>query len=179
MLHEVNCLSSVRNDERYMHARVALLGNPSQCPDLPLFATGPRTLYKAPEGCWPVFPASYRFATTESEIGAWQSIFYICVHDHSPHHCTSSRECSPRSSCHQSRISMHDGRGVDLHDSIRNECTYTHNKAWTPSWVIRSVGDRESRHVSSLGVRNVPRFPCLGLNPIPNTLQYPWHTQYA
>ena len=45
------------------------------------------------------------------------------------HHCTSSRECSPRPSGHQSRISLHDGRGVELHDLIWNECTYEHINA--------------------------------------------------
>ncbi|GMP49657.1 hypothetical protein CsSME_00016575 [Camellia sinensis var. sinensis] len=41
--------------------------------------------------------------------------FHIYMHDYSSRHCMSSRECSPQSSCHQSRISMHDGRGVELH----------------------------------------------------------------
>ena len=58
-----------------------------------------------------------------------QCIFNICVHDHSPRLCTSSRECGPRSSGHQSPISMHDGRGIELHDSMWNECTHKHNNA--------------------------------------------------
>ena len=78
------------------------------------------------------------------------------------HHCTSSRECSPRPSGHQSRISMHDGRGVGLHDLMWHECTNRHLKPTTLSWIVKSVGDRESRHVSSLRVWNAPRFPCLG-----------------
>ena len=77
----------------------------------------------------PVFAAGFWFSATRSKREAWQGIFNICVHDHSSHHCIGSRECRSRSSGHQSRISMHDGRGTELHNLIWNECTYEHVNA--------------------------------------------------
>lgn len=52
-----------------------------------------------------------------------------------------------------------------------NECTSKHIKPRTLSCMIKSVGDRELRHVSSLQVWNVHFFPVFGLTPIPNIMQ--------
>ncbi|KAF5933088.1 hypothetical protein HYC85_029259 [Camellia sinensis] len=62
--------------------------------------------------------SSFWFFCNKGKRKRKQGICDPCVHDHSPRHCTSSRECGPRSSCHKSRISMHDGRAIELHDSI-------------------------------------------------------------
>jgi len=110
---------------------------------------------------WPVSSPGFCIFCNKGKRETRQSIFNICVPNHSPRHYISIRECSPWSSCHQSRIPMHDGRGVELHDSIWNECICKHLKPTTLSWIVKSVGDQESRHVLSLCLRNVPRFPCL------------------
>ena len=87
--------------------------------------------------------------------------------------------CMPRSSCHQSRISMHDGRGAELHNSIWDECVWMLQQNLTPSWIIRSVGDL------GIDIHSVTRstkrasFPVPGVTPILNTMQYAWYAWNA
>ena len=46
----------------------------------------------------------------KEQEGAQQCICKVCVHNHSPYHFLSSRECGIRLSNHQPSIAMHDGR---------------------------------------------------------------------
>ena len=53
------------------------------------------------------------FCNKGKERGTAKYLQHMCAWPLS-RHCISSRECSPRFSCHQSRIPMHDGRGVEF-----------------------------------------------------------------
>ena len=110
---------------------------------------------------WPVVAAKSQFSATESKKGHG-NVFarYVCTTT-LPIMSWTQGSVGSRPSGHQSRISMHDGREAKLHNSIWNECTSKHIRPKTLSCMIKSVGDRELRRVSSLQVWNVPRFPCL------------------
>ena len=154
-------LSSVPNDEWCMLG-LPCAENPLRCPGLPLFAIvlGMRAKLRKAVDLW--------FTATESNKGAWQSISHMYA-------WLLFRECSPRSSCHQSRISMHDGREVELQWL---------NMKWMHIWTqqgLDSIMDNPECRRPGIETRSVtqstkrPSFPVLRLTPMPSTMQYAWY----